>query len=153
MASNKIRLSVQEDDIDINGEIEWLTAAPHVDGAVTSFIGKVRDNDEQIIALALEHYPEMTERALQKIIIDAQQRWQINKVSVIHRVGYIALGENIVFVGVSSAHRGDAFSACEYIMDYLKTQAPFWKKAITEQGEAWVEAKASDETRAKRWQE
>jgi molybdopterin synthase catalytic subunit len=152
MQSEPLRLMVSEAEIAVAEEIEWLSQAPHCDGAVATFIGKVRDDEQKTIALELEHYPGMTEKALRQITQQARQRWDVNRITVIHRVGRIALGDNIVFVGVTSSHRADAFAACEFLMDYLKASAPFWKKAITGEGSSWVGAKDSDQQRAKRWE-
>lgn len=123
-------------------------------GAVVSFVGQVRDiNDgSSINTLKLEHYPAMTEKALLKIEIEAKTRWDLIDSLIIHRVGTLQPQDQIVLVLVASAHRGDAFSACEFIMDYLKTSAPFWKKEATSQGERWVEAKLSDDAAKERWQ-
>ena len=145
-------ISVQTDDFDLNAEYESLRKRSSA-GAIVTFCGLVRDLDqtEAIKAIELEHYPGMTEKSLQAIVDIAQQRWSVHHVRVIHRVGKLHANDQIVFVGVSSAHRQDAFSACEFIMDYLKTQAPFWKKQISQSGEYWVEAKLSDSNAAKRW--
>lgn len=123
-------------------------------GAVVSFVGYVRDFNDglEVSGMCLEHYPGMTEKALGKIVIEAEQRWPLLKVEVLHRVGALEPGEPIVFVGVASAHRQAAFDACNFIMDYLKTRAPFWKKEQTGEGERWVEGKASDNQAADRWQ-
>jgi len=123
-------------------------------GAVVSFVGLVRDmNDEQTVStLTLEHYPGMTEKALQEIVDQAKQRWDIMDAVVIHRVGTLQPLDQIVLVAISSAHRQAAFSACEFVMDYLKTQAPFWKKETNGEGERWVEAKDSDTQAQTRWQ-
>ncbi|ALS97995.1 molybdopterin synthase catalytic subunit MoaE [Lacimicrobium alkaliphilum] len=146
-------IAVQTDDFSLAAEYEKLSANNSSDGAVVTFAGLVRDvNQGQCItSLTLEHYPAMTEKALQEIVREARLRWQLGRVRVIHRVGKLALSEQIVFVGVSSRHRGDAFAACEFIMDYLKTRAPFWKKEQTENGEHWVEAKTSDQQKAQQW--
>ena len=123
-------------------------------GALVSFVGQVRDiNDgSSVSSLTLEHYPEMTKKALEKIEVEAKSRWDLIDTCIIHRVGTLHAQEQIVLVLVASAHRGDAFSACEFIMDYLKTSAPFWKKEATSQGERWVEAKLSDDAAKDRWQ-
>jgi molybdopterin synthase catalytic subunit len=123
-------------------------------GAVAAFIGLVRDlNDAAAVStLTLEHYPGMTEKALAGIIAEAKQRWEIFDALIVHRVGKLEPADQIVLVAVSSSHRGDAFAACEFIMDYLKTKAPFWKKEDTPAGERWVEARASDDDAAARWQ-
>lgn len=122
-------------------------------GAVASFTGYVRDfNDGQDVAgLFLEHYPGMTEKALEKIVAEAQGRWPLLNVEVLHRVGELAPGEPIVFVACASAHRQAAFQACEFIMDYLKTRAPFWKRETTPEGPRWVEGRQSDQDSAERW--
>lgn len=127
--------------------------APQI-GAVCTFTGLARDygDRESVNGLFLEHYPGMTESAIQQVIEDARDRWPIGAVEVRHRVGRILPGERIVFVGVSSGHRREAFEACEFIMDFLKTRAPFWKKELTEDGEIWVEQKESDRLSAARWQ-
>jgi molybdopterin synthase catalytic subunit len=142
-------VSVQETDFDCGAELAVLSAGDDEAGAVASFVGLVRGGD--ILAMTLEHYPGMTEQALQEIVDQARQRWEVRRVRVIHRVGRLAPGDQIVFVGVSSRHRGDAFAACEFIMDYLKTQAPFWKKEETTSGGRWVDARESDEDAARRW--
>ena len=145
---------VQTQDFDVGVEIAALRLANPAVGAVTSFIGCVRDmNDGDSVGLMyLEHYPGMTERALEKIAAQARDRWDIFDTMIIHRVGELKPLEQIVFVAVTSAHRGDAFAACEFIMDFLKTKAPFWKREATSQGERWVDARASDDAAAARWQ-
>ena len=122
-------------------------------GAIVSFVGLVRDlNDgDAIQTLTLEHYPEMTQKALEAIELEAKTRWNVVDALIIHRVGTLKPQDQIVLVAVSSAHRGEAFKACEFIMDYLKTSAPFWKKEATNQGERWVEAKVSDDAAKARW--
>ena len=122
-------------------------------GAVVAFVGYVRDfNDgREVAGMFLEHYPGMTEKALAKIVVEAEQRWPLLKVDVVHRIGALEPGEPIVFVGVASAHRQAAFDACNFIMDYLKTRAPFWKKEQTSDGPRWVEGKQSDTDAAGRW--
>lgn len=124
-------------------------------GAIVSFIGLVRDINDgaDVSTLTLEHYPEMTEKALQSIVDEAKQRWDVMDAVVIHRVGTLLPTDQIVLVAISSAHRQAAFSACEFIMDYLKTQAPFWKKETNNQGARWVEAKASDDEAKARWKQ
>ena len=143
-------VSVQEADFDTGAEVEALSAGDDGAGAVASFVGLVRG--EGIEAMTLEHYPAMTEKALADIVAQAQGRWQLRRVRVIHRVGRLMPGDRIVFVGVSSSHRGDAFAACEFIMDYLKTRAPFWKKVETPAGAHWVDARESDDAAASRWE-
>jgi molybdopterin synthase catalytic subunit len=144
---------VQAEDFDTGRELEALTRGRVDVGALASFMGLVRDaNDGRPIAgMTLEHYPGMTEKALEEICREAQSRWDLIETLVVHRVGPLVPGERIVLVGVSSAHRGDAFAACEFIMDYLKTRAPFWKREETPEGPRWVEARASDDHAADRW--
>ena len=146
---------VQHDDFDVGGEIAQLRQGNPQIGAVASFVGVVRDLNEgsAVATMTLEHYPGMTEKAVGKIIDEAKGRWQVYDALVIHRIGTLAPLDQIVLVVVSSAHRGDAFAACEFIMDYLKTQAPFWKKEETPGGARWVEARASDDEAAQRWQQ
>jgi len=130
----------------------WLAACDE-DGAVVTFTGKVRNHNlgDDVAALTLEHYPGMTEKALQEIVEAARQRWPLQRVTVIHRTGELFPGDEIVLVGVTSAHRGSAFSAAEFIMDYLKTRAPFWKREATADGDRWVDARDSDHQAAQRW--
>jgi|SRR5450432_3875330 molybdopterin synthase catalytic subunit len=144
---------VQPQDFDVSRELAALRAGDKRIGAVACFIGTVRDlNDaSQVSTLTLEHYPGMTEKALTRIVDDARQRWDIHDALVVHRVGTLEPGDQIVLVAVTSAHRGESFAACEFIMDYLKTRAPFWKKERTPDGERWVEARTSDEDAAARW--
>ena len=140
-----MKVSVQIEDFDAGAEMRALTRDPKV-GAVASFIGVVRE-----VAMTLEHYPGMTEKALSGIVEQARGRWQVLGCTVIHRYGELKPTDQIVFVAVAGAHRADAFAACEFIMDFLKTQAPFWKKEDTPQGARWVEARASDDDAAERW--
>jgi len=140
-----MKISVQKEDFDLNKEIDLLRKDEKV-GAVASFIGQVRE-----VAMTLEHYPGMTEKAVAKIVEEAKGRWNVIDCTVIHRYGELQPTDRIVLVAVASAHRGDAFAACEFIMDYLKTQAPFWKKEHREGGARWVEAKATDDKAAERW--
>ena len=144
---------VQVETFDAGAELNALHAANLGIGAVVSFVGYVRDfNDGQPVAgMLLEHYPGMTEKALAKIETEARERWPLLTVDIIHRVGALEPGEPIVFVGTSSAHRQAAFDACAFIMDYLKTRAPFWKKERTPEGERWVEGRCSDQQAAQRW--
>jgi molybdopterin synthase catalytic subunit len=151
----RMKILVQESDFDPGAEIAALhTGQPRV-GAVASFVGLVRDlnEGEGVTTLTLEHYPAMTEKSLREIAEQAKSRWDLLDVSVIHRVGKLQPQDRIVFVGVASMHRGEAFAACEFIMDYLKTRAPFWKKEGTPEGEKWVEARSSDDEAAARWKE
>lgn len=146
------RVSVQLEDFDLATEYVQL-AQGSAAGAVVTFVGKVRDMNlgDKVIGLSLEHYPGMTEKSLSEICDQAQTRWPLLSVRVIHRVGDLALGDQIVLVGVSSAHRSAAFEACEFIMDFLKTKAPFWKKERTTDQTRWVESRESDSKAAQRW--
>ena len=148
-----MKVSVQAEDFDAGREMAAVRAGNPKVGAVASFVGVVRDvNDGAGVAtMTLEHYPGMTEKALQKIVEEAKGRWEVLDCTVIHRIGKLAPTDQIVFVAVASGHRGDAFAACEFIMDYLKTRAPFWKKEETPGGERWVEAKDADDEAAGRW--
>jgi molybdopterin synthase catalytic subunit len=140
-----MKISVQAEDFDLGLEIRNISRNSSI-GAVASFVGMVRD-----VAMTLEHYPGMTERAITMIVDEAKTRWQVIDCAVIHRYGALQPNDQIVMVAVASGHRGDAFAACEFIMDYLKTQAPFWKKEQTAGGATWVEAKAADDKAAERW--
>ena len=140
-----MKVSVQREDFDAGAEIRVLSRDPKV-GAVASFIGVVRD-----VPMTLEHYAGMTEREIGKIVEESKSRWQVMDCTVIHRYGELEPTDQIVLVAVASAHRGDAFAACEFIMDYLKTQAPFWKKEHTTNGDRWVAARESDDEAAARW--
>jgi molybdopterin synthase catalytic subunit len=144
---------VQSEDFDVGAEIAQLRRGNPAIGAIASFIGLVRDVNEgdRVSEMTLEHYPGMTERALEDIVQQARERWNILDVLVVHRVGRLRPLDQIVLVVVSGAHRGEAFSACEFVMDYLKTQAPFWKKEQTPEGSRWVEARDSDDVAAQRW--
>lgn len=144
---------VQTEDFDAGYEINQLRTARRDVGAVVSFIGQVRDINEgdAVSKLTLEHYPGMTEKSLNAIITQAKARWNIMDVLIIHRVGTLQPCDQIVLVAVSGAHRGEAFAACEFVMDYLKTEAPFWKKEVTPSGERWVEARSSDDDAKARW--
>lgn len=136
-----MKVSVQPQDFDAGAEMRTLSRDPHV-GAVASFVGVVRE-----VGMTLEYYPGMTEKALQKIVDEARGRWQVLDCTVIHRYGKLEPTDQIVLVAVASSHRADAFEACQFIMDYLKTQAPFWKKEAA----GWVEARATDDKAAERW--
>jgi molybdopterin synthase catalytic subunit len=148
-------IRVQTEDFDLTTELAQLRAQNPAIGAVVSFVGLVRDlNDGATVsAMELEHYPGMTEQALQEIVTQAQARWHLLGVRVIHRVGSLLPLDQIVLVAVASAHRGEAFAACEFIMDYLKTQAPFWKKEQTPDGARWVDARDTDEAALAKWAE
>src|SRR5512134_4079785 len=144
---------VQAEDFDVGAEVAALRRANPKVGAVASFVGVVRDLNEgdSVARLTLEHYPGMTEKAIEAIVAEARSRWDIIDVTVVHRVGELKPTDQIVLVVVAGGHRGEAFAACEFIMDYLKTRAPFWKKEETPGGERWVEARASDDDAAERW--
>ncbi|MDP2707695.1 MAG: molybdopterin synthase catalytic subunit MoaE [Burkholderiales bacterium] len=145
---------IQREDFEAGREISALRRDNPGIGAIASFIGVVRDvNDgERVAEMTLEHYPGMTEKSIAGIIDQAKARWRVFDALVVHRVGLLKPLDQIVLVVVTGAHRGDAFAACEFIMDYLKTRAPFWKKEQTVEGERWVEARASDDIAAGRWQ-
>jgi len=153
----KQEISIQTNDFSLADEVALLEEDNLTDGAVVTFTGRVRDNNNgnSVTTLTLEHYPSMTEKSLAKIIMQAKERWQIGRVKVIHRIGELNIGDQIVFVGVTSKHRQDAFAANEFIMDYLKVKAPFWKKEqITDEGktsENWLDAKNSDTDKADLW--
>ncbi len=140
-----MKISVQREDFDLGLEVKALSKNPKI-GAVASFVGVVRE-----VAMTLEHYPGMTETALEEIVAQAKARWNIYDCLVIHRYGELKPADQIVLVAVTSAHRGDAFAACEFVMDYLKTRAPFWKKETTPTGTRWVDARAADDDAAARW--
>ena len=147
-----IFVAVQSDDFCHASEYDELRKQPGC-GAVVTFTGLVRDlPGTTLYAMTLEHYPGMTEAALRDIAQQASQRWQLGSVHIIHRVGKLTPQEQIVFVGIASAHRAAAFAACEFIMDYLKNRAPFWKKEHTAQGDYWVAAKVSDQQALARWE-
>lgn len=148
-----IKICVQKEDFDVSRELAALREHNRSVGAIASFVGVARDiNDDLTVAtLELEHYPGMTESSIEVIVTEAFDRWQLLGATVIHRVGLLVPTEQIVLVAVSSLHRGEAFTACEFIMDYLKTRAPFWKKELTVEGERWVDARISDHSSAKRW--
>jgi molybdopterin synthase catalytic subunit len=151
----QLTVRVQTEDFDIGAELARLRRGNRSIGAIASFVGTVRDiNDGTGVAtMTLEHYPGMTEKALAAIVEQAKSRWDIFDCLVIHRYGQLAPTDQIVLVAVTSAHRGEAFAACEFVMDYLKTQAPFWKKEKTPAGERWVEARSSDDAAAARWKD
>jgi len=144
---------VQSADFDVGHEIAALRAGDARVGAVASFVGTVRDvnDDSAVSTLTLEHYPGMTEKALEAIVAEARQRFDILDALVVHRVGELKPTDQIVLVVVTSAHREAAFDACRFLMDYLKTKAPFWKKEVTPDGARWVDARASDDEAAARW--
>jgi molybdopterin synthase catalytic subunit len=145
---------VQEADFDLGVEVAALRRGNSRIGAVASFVGVVRDVNEgdAVGEMTLEHYPGMTERSIEAIIDEARGRWEVLDALVVHRIGTLQPTDQIVLVIVTSGHRGDAFAACEFIMDYLKTRAPFWKKEKTGRGARWVEARTSDDAAAERWE-
>jgi molybdopterin synthase catalytic subunit len=149
-----MKILVQGEPFDLGSEVDAIHAGRTDVGAVASFVGLARDLNEGsgVAAMTLEHYPGMTEKALAQVVDDACERWPLLDVTVIHRVGRLLPGDPIVLVAVAASHRGEAFAACEFIMDYLKTRAPFWKKEETADGERWVDARASDDAAAARWQ-
>ncbi|MCK9983753.1 MAG: molybdopterin synthase catalytic subunit [Azoarcus sp.] len=148
-------VSVQAEDFDVGAEIAALSAERNEVGAVATFVGLVRDvsGGSSVGAMTLEHYPGMTEKSLEEIVEQACTRWSLHGVRVIHRFGRLEPGDRIVFVGVAGAHRGETFAACEFIMDYLKTRAPFWKLEETPEGAHWVDARDSDDSAAARWEQ
>ena len=147
-------IRIQEKDFDVSTEIATIRKGDPRVGAVVSFLGTVRDMNEgsQVQELTLEHYAGMTEKALQEIVDQAKSRWDIYQSLVIHRIGPLLPEDQIVLVAVTSAHRGEAFAACEFIMDYLKTAAPFWKKENTPEGTRWVDARVTDDAAMARWE-
>ena len=150
--SSSIR--IQEKDFNVSTEIAALRKGDPRVGAVVTFLGTVRDMNDgsSVNGMTLEHYPGMTEKALQEILDQAKSRWDLYQTLVIHRVGLLLPEDQIVMVAVTCAHRGEAFAACEFIMDYLKTAAPFWKKEDTPEGGRWVDARVTDETAMSRWE-
>lgn len=140
-----MKISVQQEDFDLGLEVLDIQQDNRI-GAVASFVGQVRE-----VPMTLEHYPGMTENAIRKIVEEARSRWKIMDYTVIHRYGDLQANDQIVLVAVASSHRGDAFAACQFIMDYLKTEAPFWKKEHHPDGARWVDARESDEESAERW--
>jgi len=146
-------ISVQKDDFNVGFEYQNLRSVSQNEGAIVFFVGLVRDMnaDGSVQAMEIEHYPGMTENVLSNIALQAKERWDLQQVKIIHRFGRLEAAEQIVFVATSSVHREAAFAACEFIMDFLKTKAPFWKKELNDQGDVWVEAKESDELKLTRW--
>ncbi|BBB22825.1 molybdenum cofactor biosynthesis protein E [Abyssogena phaseoliformis symbiont OG214] len=147
------KIIIQQQDFDLSTEIALVKKNDSDIGAVVSFVGFVRDLDDATIQkMTLEHYPGMTEKALKSIVNQAKKRWSIGNIALIHRVGDLNINDQIVLVITSSKHRQSAFESCEFIMDYLKTQAPFWKKEHTQNKSKWVEAKNSDKSQKNRWE-
>ena len=153
MAAVAARVSIRHEDFDLGAEVSALRAGDGGVGAVATFIGTVRDRSEgrSVASMELEHYPGMTEAAIEAMIDQAFARFDIRAVRVVHRVGELQAREQIVLVAVASAHRGQAFQACEFLMDYLKTSAPFWKKEATDAGARWVDARVADDAALARW--
>ena len=146
------KIVVQTEDFDLTTEVELIKSySPNV-GAIVSFIGTVRDlNNESLVSLTLEHYPEMTEKSLESIANKARDKWELESITIIHRVGTLCIGDQIVLAITTSEHRQEAFDSCNFIMDYLKTDAPFWKKEISDKEEKWVEIRETDEKQKSRW--
>ncbi len=155
MRAAPVSVSVQREDFDVAQLQRSLLGGRAQEGAVASFTGYVRTQnmDRVVQSMELEHYPGMTERSIEQILREACARWPLLSAAVVHRIGRLAPGEQIVWVGIASAHREASFSACEFVMDYLKTRAPFWKKEGSADGGHWVDARASDDVRAERWQD
>ena len=147
------KIQIQEAAFDVGEEMTWLRTSSQQVGGIATFLGVVRDINEEdsVSGLYLEHYPGMTESQIEKIIDEASKRWEVISVTVIHRIGELLPSDEIVFVGVGSTHRGDAFAACEFIMDFLKTEATFWKKEQTSDGSRWLTTRNSDVKAAERW--
>jgi molybdopterin synthase catalytic subunit len=147
------RVAIQTGDFDLTAEVDALRRHDRRVGAVCAFVGTVRDRNDgsQVSSMELEHYPGMTERAIEAMIDEAHRRFDVHAVRVIHRVGLLQPLDQIVMVAVTSAHRGECFQACEFLMDYLKTQAPFWKKEQTPEGARWVDARVGDDAALARW--
>ncbi len=146
-------VSIQTQNFDVSQELAALRAGDARVGAVCSFLGTVRERNDgsSVASMALEHYPGMTEKSISAMMEEAKKRFDIFAARVIHRVGLLHPEDQIVFVAVTSAHRGESFKACEFLMDYLKTQAPFWKKEVTPEGARWVDARVSDDQALARW--
>ncbi len=153
--ANEIDVRIQTQDFNVSAELAHLRQQSRQAGAIVNFVGIVRDSNtnQKITSMTLESYPGMTEKSIRTIVEQACRRWQLYGARVIHRIGELTATEQIVLVAVSAAHRGEAFEACEFIMDYLKIKAPFWKKEITPEGERWVDARDSDQVAALRWSE
>ncbi len=149
----KCLVAVQEEDFDVGALTRELSAGRTDIGGIATFTGLVRGASDGVEEMTLEHYPGMTEKALTEIVEEADKRWPLLGVQVIHRVGALQPGDQIVYVGVAAGHRGEAFAACEFIMDYLKTRAPFWKKEKTADGARWVDARDADDSAAARWED
>ena len=153
LAEQQIKIIIQPHDFILADEVNWLEQENLEDGATVTFCGRVRQQNlgSQVTGLSIEHYPGMTEIVIGEIIAHAKLRWRINRVAVIHRIGKLKVGEQIVFVGTTSLHRQDAYAANQYIMDFLKVKAPFWKKETTPQGDTWLTAQQNDNDKAELW--
>ena len=147
------KVIVQAKDFDLTTEVNFARSKNPQIGAIVSFVGTVRDlQSETLKSLTLEHYPEMTEKSLESIVIKARSRWELEKITIIHRVGKLLISDQIVLVIVTSKHRQEAFDSCNFIMDYLKTDAPFWKKESSDKKEKWVDSSSNDKKQKKRWE-
>ena len=147
------KVIVQTKDFDLTNEVNLARSKNPQIGAIVSFVGTVRDlQSETLKSLTLEHYPEMTEKSLESIVIKARSRWEIENITIIHRVGKLLISDQIVLVIVTSKHRQEAFDSCNFIMDYLKTDAPFWKKESSDKKEKWVDSSSNDKKQKKRWE-
>jgi molybdopterin synthase catalytic subunit len=148
-----MKIAIQIEDFDVSTELDLLRKGLPGIGGINLFVGTVRDSHlgDEVATMELEHYPGMTEKSLQDIVEQAKERWDVLNATIIHRVGKLFPMDQIVLVAVASTHRGDAYAACEFMMDYLKTSAPFWKKEHTPAGSRWVDARTSDEERLKKW--
>ena len=146
-------ISIQENDFDVGDEYKALVVGDNSAGAVVTFVGRVRDINLQrnVAGLHIEHYPGMTEKVLERLVAQANARWNISRTRIIHRIGDLQVSDNIVFVGVTSMHREDAFNAAEFLMDFLKTQAPFWEEELTQAGGVWLGSQYKDKNALKRW--
>ncbi len=146
------KITVQKEDFDLSTEVKLARENNSTTGAIVSFVGTVRDHeDDSLSSMTLEHYPQMTEKSLKVIANKARDRWDIQEITIIHRIGKLQVNDQIVLVITTSKHRGDAFDSCHYIMDYLKTDAPFWKKESIDNKDSWVKSRSSDEHQKKRW--
>ena len=147
------KVFVQANDFDLTTEVNLARSKNPQIGAIVSFVGTVRDlQSETLKSLTLEHYPEMTEKSLESIVIKARSRWELENITIIHRVGKLLISDQIVLVIVTSKHRQEAFDSCNFIMDYLKTDAPFWKKESSDKEEKWVDSSSNDKKQKKRWE-
>ena len=147
------KVIVQAKDFDLTTEVNLARSKNPLIGAIVSFVGTVRDlQSETLKSLTLEHYPEMTEKSLESIVIKARSRWELENITIIHRVGKLLISDQIVLVIVTSKHRQEAFDSCNFIMDYLKTDAPFWKKESSDKEEKWVDSSSNDKKQKKRWE-